>query len=68
MQALTRYSEYFRDRNFFMHFGHVARLAALLIAVVAVQPFVVRHLLREFADLFAVRSKGLGVERMACGT
>ena len=45
--------------------GHVALLAGLLVLVVAVEPFNVRHLLRETACRFSCGVERGGVERVA---
>ena len=45
--------------------GHVARLAALLVGIVAVQPLGIRHLLVEGREFLAAFAEGLGDERVA---
>ena len=54
-----------RDRDVLFHHRHVARLAASRLLVVAVQPFLVRHLLRQLADHLALCVERLGEERVA---
>ena len=45
--------------------GHVAALAALRVAIFAVQPLLIRHLLRQLADRFAGLVERRGEQRVA---
>src|SRR6266478_9899950 len=61
-------SQYPHDWGVFINLGHVAALTGLSVAVVAVEPFLVEHLLGESADRFAVRSVCGGDECMTART
>src|SRR5476649_2738572 len=53
-------------RNTFIHFRHMACLAAtVLCRITAVQPFLVRHLFGKSAELFASGAASCGDQRMA---
>src|SRR5262245_63400440 len=56
------------DRRRLGHFRHVARLTALRAPEIAVQPLLIRHLLRQAADGLAVWSQRLRQKRMTGGT
>src|SRR5579872_541360 len=64
MHARTRLSIQSGDRHCFVYLGHVARLAGLFAGVVAVQPFLVRHLLGQTADFSSVRTQCFRLQSM----
>src|SRR5207247_11110699 len=47
--------------------GHARRLTALLTPVVALQPLLIPHLLRETADDASIRTSSIGEQRVARG-
>ena len=63
--ALARDAEHARDRHRLLHHRHVARLAALRVLEIAVQPLLIGHLLGQAADRRAARSQRVRDERVA---
>ena len=63
--SFTAYSQNFRCRDGFLNHRHVAVLAALFFAKVALQPLLIRHLLRKLADLLSSGSQRRGDQRVA---
>src|SRR4029077_2395908 len=59
------FTERIRDTNRFVNLRHVAVLTALLINVVAGQPFLIRHLLRDLPDHLPAGSQRFGDQRVA---
>ena len=59
------FAEHGRNGDVFFDARHVAVLAAAGFLVVAVEPFLIRHLLRQFADDLALRVEGRGEQGMA---
>src|SRR5207253_6707735 len=66
-QAFARNAEHAGDPHALLNYRHVAGLAALLFAEIAVQPLLIGHLLVERAHFFAARAQGLGDQRVTGG-
>ena len=67
VHAVAHRAEYPRDRRWLGHFRHVARLTALSVVELAVQPLLIRHLLRQAADRLPVRPQRLRQKRVTRG-
>src|SRR5581483_11567341 len=67
MQTVARDSEDARNGCGLRNLRHVTILAALFVAIVAMEPFEIGHLFRQLADGFASCSTRDGVERVARG-
>ena len=65
--ALPRLAEHRGGRHVFVDHRHVTRLAAPRLLEVAVEPLLIWHLFREFADHLALRVERLREQRMARG-
>ena len=63
----ARLSKNTRNRNVFLHYRHMTRLATFRIFVFAMQPLLIRDLLRQLADHFARRIERLGQQRVTSG-
>ena len=66
-EARAGLAKHRRDRHVLLHHRHVTGLAAPRPLVVAVEPFLIRYLLRQFADHPALLVQCLREERVARG-
>src|SRR5690242_12009878 len=66
-RTLPRRSEQRSHGSVASHLGHMTGLAAVLIAVSAVLPFLVGHLFRQFTNVFTFLVQGNCVQRVARG-